>query len=88
MHEASAIFRLKNGNDTLVKAIAADSDADIRLNAPVTAVRHTAEGATVFYADGQEIESKKVVITLPQNVLHKLDVQPPLSEGKLAPSRE
>jgi hypothetical protein len=33
-------------------------------------------------------QAKKVVITLPQNVLHKLDVQPALSDGKLAPSRE
>jgi monoamine oxidase len=29
-----------------------------------------------------------VVITLPQNILHKLDVQPALSDGKLAASRE
>jgi monoamine oxidase len=88
MHEASAIYRLKDGNDTLVKAIAADTDADIRLNAPVTAVRHDAGGATVAYGEGQEIRARKVVITLPQNILHKLDVQPALSEGKLAPSRE
>jgi monoamine oxidase len=88
MHEASAIFRLKDGNDTLPKAIAADSGADIRLNAPVTAVRHDSEGATVTYGNGREIHAKKVVITLPQNILHKLDVQPALSDGKLAASRE
>jgi monoamine oxidase len=88
MHEASAIFRLKDGNDTLTKAIAADATADIRLNAPVTAVRHTSGGATVTYGDEQEISARKVVITLPQNILHKLDVQPALSDGKLAASRE
>ncbi|MGF9660719.1 NAD(P)/FAD-dependent oxidoreductase [Arthrobacter crystallopoietes] len=88
MHEASAIFRLKDGNDTLPKAIAEDSGADIRLSAPVTAVRHDSEGATVAYGDGREIQAKKVVITLPQNILHKLDVQPALSDGKLAASRE
>lgn len=88
MHEASAIYRIKDGNDTLPKAIAADSGADIRLNSPVTAVRHDGQGATVSYGDGREIRARKVVITLPQNILHKLDVQPALSEGKLAPSRE
>ena len=88
MHEASAIYRLKNGNDTLPKAIAADTSADIRLNAPVTAVRHDSEGATVAYGYGREIHAKKVVITLPQNILHKLDVQPALPEAKLAASRE
>ncbi|BCT78161.1 putative flavin-containing monoamine oxidase AofH [Sinomonas cyclohexanicum] len=88
MHEASAIYRIKDGNDTLPKAIAADTDADIRLGAPVTAIRHDAQGATVSYGDGQEISARKVVITLPQNILHRLDVQPAPSEGKLAPSRE
>ncbi|WP_323960490.1 FAD-dependent oxidoreductase [Arthrobacter sp. JZ12] len=53
MHEASAIYRLKNGNDTLIRAIASDADADIRLNSPVTSVRHTDDGATVTYGDGQ-----------------------------------
>jgi monoamine oxidase len=88
MHEASAIYRLRDGNDTLVNAIAEDTDADIRLNAPVTAVHHNNTGATITYGDGQKIQATKVVVTLPQNVLHKLDVQPSLSEGKLAPSRE
>jgi monoamine oxidase len=88
MHEASAIYRLKDGNDTLTKAIAEDANADIRLDAPVTAVRHSSGGATVTYGDGQEIRAKKVVITLPQNILHKLDVQPALSGAKLAASRE
>ena len=86
MHEASAIYRLEDGNDGLAKAIAEDTNADIRLNAPVTAVRHDSDGATVTYGDGQEIQATKVVITLPQNMLHKLDVQPALSEGKLAPA--
>lgn len=88
MHEASAIYRLKDGNDQLVKAIAADSDAEIRLESPVTSVRHDADGATVAYRDGEEIRAKRAVITLPQNILHRLDVLPALSEGKLAPSRE
>jgi monoamine oxidase len=88
MHEASAIYRLKDGNDGLVRAIADDTSADIRLNAPVTKVEHRHDGGTVTYGDGRQIQAKKVVITLPVNILHKLDVRPALSEGKLAPSRE
>src|SRR6478735_8501591 len=88
MHEASAIYRLKDGNDGLANAIAEDTTADIRLGSPVTSVRHNSDGATVTYGDGQEIQAKRVVITLSQNILHKLDVEPALSEGKLAPSRE
>ncbi|HKU34545.1 MAG TPA: NAD(P)/FAD-dependent oxidoreductase, partial [Paenarthrobacter sp.] len=88
MHEASAIYRLKDGNDGLVNAIAEDTTADIRLNSPVTRVEHNHDGGTVTYGDGQQLQAKKIVITLPVNVLHKLDVQPALAEGKLAPSRE
>ena len=88
MHEASAIYRLKDGNDTLANAIADDADADIRLNAPVARVEHNNDGVTVTYGDGQQLQARKAVITLPVNILHKLDIQPALSEGKLAPSRE
>jgi monoamine oxidase len=88
MHEASAIFRLTDGTDALVKAIAKDSGADIRTGTPVRAVRHDAQGATVSYGDGHEIRAKKAVITLPQNLLHQLDVQPALSAGKIAASEE
>jgi len=88
MHEASAIYRLKDGNDTLANAIADDARAEIRLDSPVTSIRHDGTGATVAYGQGQEIRAAKVVLTLPQNILHKLDITPALSEGKLAPSRE
>ncbi|MCO4255969.1 flavin monoamine oxidase family protein [Pseudarthrobacter cellobiosi] len=88
MHEASAIFRLTEGTDALVKAIAADSVAEIRTAVPVTAVHHDAEGATVTYGDGQQIRARKVVVTLPQNLLHQLDVEPALSSGKVAASLE
>ncbi|GAA3675318.1 flavin monoamine oxidase family protein [Arthrobacter ginkgonis] len=88
MHEASAIYRLKDGNDGLVNAIAADANADIRLDSPVTSIRHHEDGAVVTYGEDKRIWAQKVVITLPQNILHRLDVEPALSEGKLAPSRE
>ena len=89
MHEASAIYRLKDGNDSLVER---HRRGHQRRHPPQRPGNRRpprrSDGATVTYGDGQEIQAKKVVITLPQNVLHKLDVQPALSEGKLAPSRE
>lgn len=88
MHEASAIYRLKDGNDGLVNAIAADTTADIRLNCPVTKVKHTRDGGTVTYGNDRQVQARKIVITLPVNLLHKLDVEPPLPEGKLLPSRQ
>ncbi|RNG38343.1 flavin monoamine oxidase family protein [Streptomyces botrytidirepellens] len=88
MHEASAIFRLADGTRSLVEAIAADSGADIRLEAPVRSITHDERGAEITYGDGHTLRARRVVITLPQNMLHQLDITPALPDGKLRPSRE
>ncbi|WP_421107392.1 flavin monoamine oxidase family protein [Streptomyces sp. NEAU-S77] len=88
MHEASAIFRLAGGTRSLVEAIAADSGADIRLEAPVRSITHDERGAEITYGDGQILRARRVVITLPQNMLHQLDITPALPDGKLRPSLE
>jgi monoamine oxidase len=88
MHEASAIYRLTDGTQALVGAIAADSGADIRTDSPVSAIRHASDGATVTYGGGQEITARRVVVTVPQNLLHKLDITPALPAGKITPSLE
>lgn len=88
MHEASAIFRLAGGTRSLIDAIAADSGADIRLGSPVRSIEHGAESAEVTYGDGRTISASRVVVTLPQNTLHQLDVTPALPEGKIRPSTE
>jgi monoamine oxidase len=88
MHEASAVFRLSGGTKALVAAIAADTGADIRTGAEVRRIEHDADGARVHLADGSAVAARRVVLTLPQNILGDLDVSPPLNEGKLAASRE
>ncbi|GAA1093279.1 flavin monoamine oxidase family protein [Streptomyces javensis] len=88
MHEASAIFRLTGGTRSLMEAIAADAEADIRLSAPVRSLTHDAGGAEITYGDGHTVAARRVVITVPQNVLHQLDITPALPDGKLRPSLE
>ncbi|MCV2489767.1 FAD-dependent oxidoreductase [Geodermatophilus sp. YIM 151500] len=88
MHEASAVFRLAEGTQALVAAIAADTAADIRTGAEVRRIEHQPDGARVHLADGQTVAAGRVVLTLPMNILGDLDVSPPLNEGKLAASRE
>jgi monoamine oxidase len=88
MHEASAVFRLAGGTKALVAALAADTDADIRTGAEVRRIEHDANGARVQLSDGRTVTARRVVLTLPQNILGDLDVTPPLNEGKLAASRE
>ncbi|MGY1644286.1 flavin monoamine oxidase family protein [Geodermatophilus sp. SYSU D00703] len=88
MHEASAVFRLAGGTQALVAAIAADTRAEVRTGTVVRRIEHDGDGARVHLADGGVLAARRVVLTLPQNILGDLDVSPPLNEGKLAASRE
>ncbi|WP_425569611.1 flavin monoamine oxidase family protein [Pseudonocardia yuanmonensis] len=88
MHEASAVFRLTDGTAALVAALAADTRADIRAGTVVSRIEHDANGAVVRTTDGQAVSARRVVLTLPQNILGDLQVDPPLNAGKLAASRE
>ncbi len=89
MHEASAIYRLADGNDSLVEAIADDARStgrvEIRLATPVRSITHSADGATLAHGDGRTVTARRVIITLGQNLLDSLDVNPPLPEAKLIP---
>lgn len=87
MHEASAIYRLKEGNDQLANAIAGDVQGEIRLNAPVRTIAHDHNGVTVTLEDGQQLRARRVIVTVPLNILHELDVQPALSQTKRELSR-
>ncbi|PPG38144.1 NAD(P)/FAD-dependent oxidoreductase [Pseudoclavibacter sp. RFBA6] len=87
MHEASAIYRLEDGNDQLPNAIRADFAGEVRLNTAVTGIRHDSTGADVTTSDGAVIRARRVVVTVPLNVLHELPVEPALSEEKLRASR-
>ncbi|GAA1406506.1 putative putrescine oxidase [Glutamicibacter uratoxydans] len=82
MHEASSVYRLKDGNDQLVKSIAADIKGEVRLNAPVTAIEHDDQGVSVALENGSTLRARKVILTAPLNILHELDITPPLSEAK------
>ncbi|MEF9873939.1 MAG: FAD-dependent oxidoreductase [Glutamicibacter sp.] len=82
MHEASAVYRLEDGNDQLVKAIASDVPGEIRLNAPVASIAHDEQGATVVLASGESLRARRVIVTVPLNILHELDIQPALSPVK------
>lgn len=88
MHSASAVYRLPGGNDQLVKAIAGDVRGDIRLNAQVASISHGDAGVSVRTTGGDEIRGKKIISTVPLNVLHELDVTPPISSRKREISSE
>jgi monoamine oxidase len=84
MFEACATLKLRDGTRALAEAIAADSDADIRLGAAVAAIEHDDDGATVTLADGEGLSCRAVVVTVPLHVLDTITVSPALSAGKRA----
>lgn len=88
MHEASAIYRLEDGNDGLATAIAGDVAGEIRLSTPVERLEHDADGVTVTTEGGQRLRGRRVIITVPLNILHELDIRPPLSPVKRQVSEE
>lgn len=88
MHEASAVFRLAEGTRVLVAAIAADTAAQLRTGAEVRRIEHDRDRATVYLTDGHVLAARRVVLTLPQNILGDLDITPPLNAAKRAASRE
>ncbi|MFR9731768.1 flavin monoamine oxidase family protein [Saccharopolyspora sp. MS10] len=88
MHEASAVFRLTRGTRALVEAIAAETTAELRTGTEVTGVEHDGGGAVVTTADGHRIAARRAVLTLPQNLLGSLPVEPPLCAAKRAATEE
>lgn len=88
MHTASSVLRIKEGNNLLVEAIANDVRGEISLGSPVVSVRHGTEGGEVETANGRVIRTKRIISTVPFNILHKLEVEPALSPVKREASAE
>lgn len=84
LFEACAYYKLKHGTKSLLDAIAADANADVRLNAVVEHIANDESAATVTLADGTSLRAKQVIVTVPLNVLNDIEVVPPLHPAKFA----
>lgn len=71
-------YKLTDGMQGIYRNIAADLRCPIRLNTPVTAVRHDTRGAEVTLADGEKIAADAVIVTVPVGALSHIDFQPAL----------
>lgn len=88
LFEACAYYKLKDGTKSLLDSIAADSDAEIRLNSVVARIDHDDDGAQVTLTDGTYLRAKHVIVTLPLNVLNDIEFVPGLHPTKAAASVE
>jgi monoamine oxidase len=77
---ASAMYRLRKGNDALPAAILQELGATVHLRAPVTRVVARGGGVRVTCGSGDEIAGDVVVCTLPATVVRRVRFEPGLPE--------
>jgi monoamine oxidase len=82
MFEACATLKIRRGTRALAEAIAADGDAELRLDARVARIEHDDDGACVTLIDGERVTAGAAIVTLPLHALRGIDVE--LSAGKRA----
>ena len=70
------------GTAALAKAILDDSKADVRLGTVVKEVEQSDKGVTLRTADGQTVEARAAVFTLPTSVYPDINFKPGLSSAK------
>jgi monoamine oxidase len=73
-----------DGTGALVDAIAGEQPFEVRLSAPVAAVRRDADGVDVELRSGEVVRARVAIVTLPLNALGGIEFTPTLSEGKQA----
>jgi monoamine oxidase len=72
------------GTSSLVEAIAAQADADVRLSSPVLRVRSDDDGVAADIAAGGEVRAAAAVVALPLHVWVDVAFDPPVGEAKHA----
>lgn len=74
-------YYLREGMQTLVEKIAADG-GEIRLSTPVKLIQQLDDHVIVTTESGEQLQAKKVMVTIPRNALNTVEFSPPLSEIK------
>lgn len=77
-NDAVSRFRIVGGTNTLLQAIGKDSQADIRLSAPISSVRETDSLVEVIAASGEMHVADAVICTVPLNTLTDINFSPPI----------
>lgn len=88
MNDAIGRFHLANGTASLLEAMRAEAQAEVRLGTVVKRVAQDETGVSLFTSTGEELRARCVISTVPLNVLKNIDWQQRLSEAQQAASRE
>jgi len=81
--DSNARFALKEGTASLHEAILMDADVDaVHLFSEVARLESNGNGVVATTTDGEKYTASACVVTVPLNVLHTIEFEPPLSEQK------
>lgn len=86
--DAADRFKLAAGTGALVRKIAGDSRAEVRLNSPVQRVEQRGGVVHVWPRNGKPVSARAVVVAVPPRLLKSIQFEPALSAGKMAVSRD
>ncbi|ERI50778.1 hypothetical protein N878_07895 [Pseudomonas sp. EGD-AK9] len=75
-------YRIEGGTIGLIKAMLADSGAEVRVGVPVTTVEQISGGVRIKTDDGEIITAGTVIMTVPLNTYRQIEFTPALSKGK------
>ena len=81
-NDTAARYKFTNGTGELVDAIAQDGGFDVALNTSVASVQQSEGGVVVSTTDGEVVNAKRAVVTIPLNLLNSVSFDPPLSAAK------
>lgn len=78
-------YKIKTGMSSFIEKMATDVDLNVSLSTEVSAVNQEADTAVkVETSDGREFTARAAIVTVPWNVLGRIDFKPGLSSNKQA----
>ena len=81
-NDTAARYKFTDGTGALVNAIVEDGGFEVALNTSVACVQQTPNGVSVTTTNGEVVNAKRAVVTVPLNVLNSVAFDPPLSSVK------
>jgi monoamine oxidase len=81
-NDTAARYKFTDGTGALVNAIVQDGGFEVALNTSVASVQQTPNGVSVITTNGEVVNAKRAVVTVPLNVLNSVAFDPPLSSVK------
>ena len=81
-NDTAARYKFTDGTGALVNAIVHDGGFELALNTSVASIQQTPNGVSVITTNGEVVNAKRAVVTVPLNVLNSVAFDPPLSSVK------